>query len=198
MNEEPRDLPLILASGSAARRALLERLGLPFEIISADIDENPLDGETPESLVMRLARNKASAVALDNPDAIVIGSDQVAAFNGEATSKPGSAERAREYLARFSGQRITFLTGVCVQWRAKAEEHHFTDHTVVQFRDLSNAEIERYVALDDPLACAGAFKVESLGPTLFTEVLSKDPTGLPGLPLIGLSRCLRELGFALP
>ncbi len=198
MNEEPRNYPLILASGSTARRALLARLGIPFEVIPADIDEAAMAGEAPEALVTRLARGKAALIAAAHPHAVVIGSDQVAVFNGEAGSKPGTAAQARADLNRFSGQQITFLTGVNVQCPAMNTEHAFVDRTDVVFRTLSNAEIERYVALDDPLACAGSFKIESLGPSLFDEVRSADPTALPGLPLIGLCRCLREVGFALP
>lgn len=198
MNEEPRNSALILASGSAARRELLARLRLPFEVIPADIDESPAEGESPAALVERLARGKAAAVAALHPGAAVIGSDQVAVFDGIATSKPGSVERARADLERFSGQEVTFLTGVSVQRKASGSDHWFMDRTVVRFRDLGSDEIARYVAADDPLACAGAFKIESLGPALFREVRTTDPTGLPGLPLIGLCRCLRAMGFELP
>lgn len=198
MNEEPRNFPLILASGSAARRVLLERLRLPFQVLPADIDERPLPGEEPETLVRRLAAGKAAHIASTNSQATVIGSDQVAVFDGVATSKPGSVARARAYLERFSGQHVDFLTAVSVQCRDIGAEYSFMDCTVVTFRELSGDEIERYVALDNPVACAGAFKIESLGTTLFDEVRSSDPTGLPGLPLIGLSRCLREIGYTLP
>lgn len=198
MNEEPRNFPLILASGSTARRELLSRLGLPFDAIPADIDEDALNGETPVELVERLARSKAALVADANPGSVVIGSDQVAVFNGKASSKPGSASRARAYLARFSGQQITFLTGVSVQCRESGFDQWFIDRTEVQFRTLDEDEIRRYIALDEPLACAGSFKIEAMGPVLFEEVRSSDPTGLPGLPLIGLSRCLRDVGYVLP
>lgn len=198
MNEEPRNYPLILASGSAARRSLLVRLRIPFEVIPADIDETASAGETPEALVGRLAHEKAAVIAAAHPHSVVIGSDQVAVFGGAASSKPGTPSRAREYLSRFSGETITFLTGVSVQRVATGSAHAFVDRTEVVFRTLSPAEIERYIAIDDPMACAGSFKIESLGPALFDEVRSSDPTGLPGLPLIGLSRCLREMGFALP
>lgn len=198
MNEEPRNLPLILASGSAARRALLERLGLPFQVIPADVNEDPMPDETPEALVARLACAKAAHIAAAYPQAVVIGSDQVAVFDGVATSKPGTAARARQFLQRFGGQHIQFLTAVSVQCQDTGVEHSFMDRTEVIFRALSGDEIDRYVTRDNPLACAGAFKVESLGPTLFDEVRSSDPTGLPGLPLIGLSRCLRQMGYTLP
>lgn len=198
MSDKPRYSSLILASGSAPRAELLARLNLPFERVPADIDESPLPGESPVDLVERLSRGKAAAVARSHPDALVIGSDQVAVFDGEATSKPGTVERARERLRRFSGHSVTFLTGVAVQDARGHCDDYFLDTTTVDFRDLEHDEIERYIAADDPLQCAGVFKVESLGPVLFRAVRSEDPTALPGLPLIGLARVLRRHGFALP
>lgn len=165
---------------------------------AADIDETPRPGETPQALAERLAREKADAVAQRHPDAIVIGSDQVAAFRGHPTGKPGTVERARKALRRFSGGEVTFFTGVSVIGLQRRFAAGFLDTTVVKFRALDDGEIERYVRHDDPLACAGSFKVESLGPTLFEWVRSEDPTGLPGLPLIRLAGALRQAGYRLP
>jgi len=198
MNDTPRKKRLILASGSASRKLLLSRLKLPFEVIAADIDESAHEDETPAKLVERLSRGKAHCIAVREQDATVIGSDQVAVFDGRATSKPGTMARAEADLARFSGETVKFLTGVCVRREADAMERYFMDVTEVQFRKLSRAEIQRYLAVDDTLQCAGAFKVESLGPVLFEAVNAADPTALPGLPLIGVSRALRDFGFALP
>ncbi len=175
----------------------MRRLGLDFEQSPADIDERARAGETPVALAQRLAREKACVVAERYPDAIVIGSDQVAVFEGEATGKPGTAESARAHLARFSGGTVTFLTAVCVIGPG-GEKDRFLDETEVAFRELGEDEIARYVAADDPVQCAGSFKVESLGPTLFRFVRSDDPTALQGLPLIRLATALRRLGLALP
>ncbi len=198
MNEEPRFSQLVLASGSAGRAELMRRLGLAFEQIPADIDEDPIDGESPLQLVQRLAREKAAAVAASRPEAAVIGSDQVAVFDGEPASKPETAERARAMLARYSGGEVTFLTAVHVTGPSGFDDDLFVDTTVVSFRSLGSEEIARYVALDQPLDCAGCFRIESLGPALFRQVTSTDPTALQGLPLIFLSRALRRRGAALP
>lgn len=189
---------LVLASGSAARRELLDRLRIPFLVDPADMDETPDAGEAPAALVERLSRGKARAVGARRPGTLVIGSDQVAVFDGVSLGKPGTAERARQQLARFSGREVTFLTGVCVLDTTRREEQYALDTTTVRFRALDEEEIARYVAQDQPLACAGAFKVESLGPSLFESVHSEDPTGLQGLPLIRLSALLRKAGCALP
>lgn len=198
MTDKPRNFDLILASGSTARVELLGRLGLPFERIPADIDETPLAGETPVVLVERLSREKAAAVAARRPGALVIGSDQAAVFEGEILGKPGTAERARAQLRRFSGREVVFLTGVSLRGLDAGIDDYVLDETTVRFRDLDDDEIDRYVAREDPVHCAGAFKVEALGPVLFEEVRSSDPTGLVGLPLIALARLLRRQGLALP
>ncbi|MEM1411638.1 MAG: nucleoside triphosphate pyrophosphatase [Pseudomonadota bacterium] len=189
---------LILASGSSSRSELLGRLGIPFEVVPADLDETPLADETPTELVERLSREKARVVARQHPEALVIGSDQVAVFEGTPTGKPLSAKSARSALRRFSGETVVFLTGVCLLRAFDRSESYHLDRTTVQFRSLNDAEIARYVERDDPLHCAGSFKVESLGPSLFESIDSTDPTALPGLPLIRLSEQLRAAGCPVP
>ncbi len=189
---------LVLASTSPYRRALLERLGLPFECVAPGTDESPLPGESAQELSQRLARLKAQAVAAHHPDSVVIGSDQVAVRGPDRLGKPGSVERCIEQLERSSGHEVEFLTAVhVVNGPAGTAESH-VDRTVVRFRRLSRPEIERYVAADHPIDCAGGFKAESLGVTLFERVESGDPTGLTGLPLIWLSHALRRAGIAVP
>ncbi|MBK5936864.1 MAG: Maf family nucleotide pyrophosphatase [Halorhodospira halophila] len=187
---------LILASASPYRRALLERLGIPFEIDAASIDETIASGESPEGAVARLAREKARAVAERRPGAVVIGSDQVAALGSEILGKPGSEERAREQLSRYSGQCVRFLTAVCV-CQDSAEEH-LLETVQVRFRSLDAETIERYVRADHPLDCAGAIRSEGLGAALLESVESNDPSALIGLPLIGVARLLRDKGYRLP
>jgi septum formation protein len=198
MAVEPRYSRIILASQSPARAELLTRLGLPFNQVPAHIDETPRPDEPPLDLARRLARDKAGAVARQHPDALVIGSDQVPVFEGSPLGKPGTLERGRRQLQRFSGHEVMFHTAVTVRAWSAAYEKAFVDTTTVRFRNLTAEEIDRYLAADDPLQCAGSFKVESLGPSLFEWVRSEDPTGLPGLPLIRLSHLLREAGFNLP
>ncbi|HSM09994.1 MAG TPA: nucleoside triphosphate pyrophosphatase [Lysobacter sp.] len=188
--------PLILASTSAYRRELLARLRLPFACARPDTDEAAVAGEAPISLAQRLAQAKAAAVAGLHPGACVIGSDQVAELGGEALGKPGDAARASAQLRRMSGHAVRFHTGVCVirgqhRWQA-------LDTTTVHFRPLSDQEIARYVAAEQPYDCAGSFKAEGLGISLFDAIQSQDPTALVGLPLIATARLLREAGFAVP
>ncbi|MFK7885985.1 MAG: nucleoside triphosphate pyrophosphatase [Gammaproteobacteria bacterium] len=188
--------PLILASTSRYRAELLRRLGLPFDAVAPAADETPLEGEAPAALVQRLALLKAANVVDRHPDSVVIGSDQVATFDGQIIGKPGSPERAVAQLRRASGRDVTFLTAVCVQHGAR--KCATMDVTRVAFRDLEDQEIERYVAAEQPLDCAGSFKAEGLGITLFEQIDAKDPTGLIGLPLIWLSHALRTMGYRLP
>ncbi|GAB1595476.1 Maf family protein [Lysobacter claricitrinus] len=188
---------LVLASTSRYRRELLERLGLPFDCIAPGVDETPRDDESPQALVERLARAKAGAVANATPRACVIGSDQLAEFDGRILGKPGTPERAVAQLASMSGRRVTFLTALCVM-RDENEIGLHVDRTVVRFRDLSNAEIERYVDAERPYDCAGSFKSEGRGIALFEAIETNDPTALVGLPLIATARLLRDAGFALP
>jgi 7-methyl-GTP pyrophosphatase len=189
---------LVLASASRYRRDLLQRLGVPFDVDAADIDESRLPGETPTSLVSRLAREKALHVAKRHPAASVIGADQIAVAGHEILGKPGNAARNVAQLQRASGQTLTFLTAVCLV-RSKSEscEEHL-DETSVRFRELSESEISRYVELERPYDCAGGFKCEGLGIALFQRIDSQDPTALIGLPLIWLSGALRRAGLRLP
>jgi septum formation protein len=194
---------LILASTSAYRRELLARLRLPFSCTSPGVDETRRGGERPLALAIRLARAKASAVALQQPDAWVIGSDQVAAriedSEGELIlGKPGTAARCKEQLQSCSGRTVAFMTAVAVLRHNSHSVHEFVDTTRVVFRALDDATIERYVALESPLDCAGGFKSEGLGIALCESIDSADPSALIGLPLIQLASVLRTVGFQLP
>lgn len=194
---------LILASTSAYRRELLGRLRVPFSCSAPGIDETRLAGEPPLALTVRLARSKAAAVAIKSPEAWVIGSDQVAVrvdrVQGELIlGKPGSAPRCMDQLQGCSGQTMSFLTAVAVVRHQDDSAFEFVDTTRVKFRVLDEATIERYVALESPLDCAGGFKSEGLGITLCESIDSVDPTALIGLPLMHLSRVLRGVGFELP
>jgi septum formation protein len=172
---------LVLASTSKYRRALLDRLGIPFMVNGSLVDETAKDDEDPIALVHRLSRAKAEAVAPRYPQSVVVGSDQMAVRGRIVLGKPGTAERCFEQLKGASGQRVTFYTGVHVL-----------------FRTLADEEIRRYIEKDQPLDCAGGFKAESLGITLFDRIDSQDPTALTGLPLIWLAGALRRAGFELP
>ncbi len=198
MTVEPRFSGIILASQSPARADLLHRLGLPFPQLPAHIDETPRPDEAPRTLSRRLAGAKAEAIARQHPDALVIGSDQVPVFQGSPFGKPGTLERGRRQLQEFSGNEVVFYTAVSVLGRNAGFQQSFVDTTTVHFRRLEAEEIDRYLATDDPLQCAGSFRVESLGPSLFEWVRSEDPTALPGLPLIRLCHLLRQAGYALP
>jgi septum formation protein len=189
---------LVLASTSQYRRQLLERFGIRFTVAAPDVDETPLPGETPIDLTNRLARAKAEVVAQRHRSSIVIGSDQVALFGRDIIGKPGNPERCVQQLKELSGQRLAFHTAVhVIDSDSGANESHL-DITTVYFRKLTDNEIERYVARDRPVNCAGGFKAESLGITLFERIESQDPTALIGLPLIWLAGALRRAGFALP
>ncbi len=186
---------LVLASTSPYRRDLLARLGLPFETDAPEVDETPLAGEAPETLVRRLSEAKARAVAARHPGAVVIGSDQVAVLDGEVIGKPGSFERAQEQLRRASGRTVDFLTGLAVldtrDGRLQLEVVPFR----VVFRPLSEARIEAYLRRDEPYDCAGSFRSERLGVALFERMEGEDPTALMGLPLIRLVRMLEAVGL---
>lgn len=190
---------LILASTSPYRRRLLERLRLPFTCIDPEIEESLQDGESPRARACRLATEKALLAAETLQDeAIVIGSDQVACLGSEILHKPGAPEAAIAQLTASSGQTVQFWTGVSL-WTSPGEAP--TQRVVpceVKIRELNADEISRYVALDQPLDCAGSFKWESLGITLFEAMRTDDPTALEGLPLIALSELLREAGVSLP
>lgn len=186
---------LILGSTSAYRRALLERLGMPFGVAAPDVDEAPLPGETPQAQARRLALAKAQAVAARHPASVVIGSDQVADLDGQAIGKPGSHEPALEQLRRMSGQRVVFHTGVAVMHRDKGFCVDDLAEVVVRFRRLSEEEIEHYLRTERPYDCAGSARSESLGIALLEAIESDDPTSLVGLPLIRTCRMLRAAGL---
>lgn len=188
---------LILASTSFYRRDLLARLRLPFETARPEVDESPLPGEPPQALAERLAMAKAGVIAQREPAAFVIGSDQVAELDGRPLGKPGTRNGALAQLAAMSGRAVQFRTAVCVR-HGNQDARLAIDATTVRFRPLSFAEIERYVDAEQPLDCAGSFKSEGLGITLFDAIETNDPTALIGLPLIATARLLRDAGFALP
>ena len=189
---------LVLGSTSPYRRALLERLGLPVEVARPEVDETPLPHEAPRQLARRLAADKARAVSLRLREAWVIGSDQVAELDGQALGKPGSFERAADQLAAASGREVRFHTAVCLARHGEPRRFEFQDVTLVRFRTLDNATIERYLHAEQPYDCAGSFKAEGLGICLFEAIESLDPTALVGLPLIGLANALRGIGYRLP
>jgi septum formation protein len=188
---------LILASTSIYRRELLERLRLPFDTARPEVDESPQPGESPLALAERLAIAKAGVIADREPAAFVIGSDQVAELDGRPLGKPGARDGALAQLGVMSGRAVHFRTAVCVRHGEQAPRLAI-DTTTVRFRTLSFAEIERYVDAEQPLDCAGSFKSEGLGITLFDAIETNDPTALIGLPLIATARLLREAGFVLP
>lgn len=190
--------PLILASTSPYRRMLLERFGLPFETVRPEVGEEHIAGENPSERALRLAVAKAEAVAARHPGAVVIGSDQVAAAGQKILDKPGDAATCRAQLTTLSGTDARFYTGCAVIGPPGGVRLVHLDTTTVFFRSLTGKEIERYVEREKPFDCAGGFKVEALGITLFESVESKDPTGLIGLPLIWLACALRRAGYALP
>lgn len=190
--------PLILASTSRYRRALLERIAPAFEALGPGVDEAPVAGETPRARAERLSLAKARAVAELHPHAIVIGSDQVAAVGDLVLDKPGDAPSCRAQLTLLSGNTATFLTGCAVVGVTAGLSLAHIDTTTVAFRRLAPAEIDRYIEREQPFDCAGGFKVEGLGITLFTRIDSSDPTGLIGLPLIWLAEALRTAGYRLP
>ena len=195
--------PLILASTSTYRRDLLARLRLPFSCSASGVDETRRAGERPLALVQRLARAKASAVALERPDAWVVGSDQVAVrIDGSADElilgKPGAQALCIEQLRSCSGRTVSFMTAVAVVRHNDRRALEFLDTTRVAFRTLDDAAIARYVALETPYDCAGGFKSEGLGITLCESIDSVDPSALIGLPLIHLSKVLRSVGYELP
>lgn len=189
---------LILASTSQYRRTLLERLQVPFESVAPGIDEARHPGEPAQDLATRLARLKAEAVSSQHPEAVVIGSDQVAVRGKDLLGKPGTAAKCFEQLRRSSGHEVLFLTAVHVIDGTTGTAESHVDVTRVRFRKLTTLEIQRYIERDQPLDCAGGFKAESLGIALFERIDSTDPTGLTGLPLAWVASALRRAGFPLP
>ena len=194
---------LILASTSAYRRELLARLRLPFSCSAPGVDEARRSGERPLALAVRLARAKANAVALQQPEAWVIGSDQVAVRADDSLTeailgKPGTEARCREQLRECSARTVSFMTAVAVVRHDSRSAIEFVDTTRVKFRALDEATIARYVAAESPLDCAAGFKSEGLGIALCESIDSEDPSALIGLPLIRLSSVLRDVGFEVP
>ncbi|MGA0840148.1 MAG: Maf family protein [Pseudomonadales bacterium] len=185
---------LVLASTSRYRAELLGKLGLPFITASPGTDETALHDETPRELVTRLARAKAEAVADRFPHALVIGSDQMAVCGTQVLGKPGSVARAEAQLALLSGHTVEFVTGLCLLDARESSVSVELDVTRVVFRPLTDSEIKHYVAREQPLDCAGAFKSEGLGIALFERIEGEDPNALIGLPLIRLCRLLRAAG----
>lgn len=190
-------VPVILASTSPYRRMLLERLAVPFSVEAPGVIELELEGESPPDRARRLAIAKAQAVASRHPEAAVIGSDQVAAAGEIVLEKPATPARAREQLTRLSAAEARFYTACAIRAPARFSVAHL-DETRVVFRKLSAQEIDRYVIRENPLDCAGGFKAEALGISLFERIESTDPTALIGLPLIWVAAMLRRLGLAVP
>ena len=191
---------LILGSSSRYRKELLARLQLPFEVAIPDIDENPLPGEMPEMTALRLAREKAAAIALQSPGALIIGSDQVATLDGEQIGKPGSHENALRQLQMMRGRRVIFHTALCL-WDGRKntpEESIQLENvqTFVTFRNLPDAELDAYLRIEQPYDCAGSAKNEGLGIAVIEKIESTDPTALTGLPLIALTTMLRQAGMS--
>jgi septum formation protein len=186
--------PLVLGSTSRYRRALLDRLGLPFEVAAPGVDEAALPGERPAVTALRLAEAKARAVASRYADALVIGSDQVADCDGRPVGKPGDRARAFEQLRALSGRTVVFHTGLALVDAASGRCHRELVDVASTFRTLGDAEIARYLDREQPYDCAGSVKSEALGIVLFDRIASDDPTALIGLPLIALARLLRLEG----
>lgn len=185
---------LVLASSSAYRKELLSRLQLPFEVAVPDIDETPQPGETPSATALRLARDKAAAVAAKLPGTIVIGSDQVATLDDEQIGKPGNHANALAQLQKMRGREVIFHTALCV-WDGRNNSAQVENiQTTVKFRDLSDDELDAYLRIEQPYDCAGSAKNEALGIAILERIDSSDPTALTGLPLIALTGMLRNLG----
>lgn len=190
--------PLVLASTSAYRRELLQRLRVPFEMLAPGVDETAHPGESPEQLARRLSFEKAQAIALRRPDALVIGSDQTATLDGVGIlGKPGTHERAVGQLRAVSGRTLIFHTGLCL-WRPDGEPLVGCVDTRVRFRRLGDDEIERYLRAETPYDCAGSAKSEGLGASLLESQEGPDPSALVGMPLIRLAAMLRMAGLQLP
>ena len=198
MQAQSQNRKLILASSSPYRKLLLQRLCQDFTVIAPSIDETPRPEEPHSGLVARLAREKAIAISEQHPGALVIGSDQLALFERRMIGKPGSTGNAVRQLRRFSGNCVQFITAVALNC---IESGFFAGSVVVTdvcFRELSESEIQRYVALDHPVDCAGGFKSEAAGSALLKSMRSDDPSAIIGLPLISLAAMLREAGHQIP
>ncbi len=200
-HSENKPAEIILASSSQTRKDLMNRLALPYQCISPDIDESPRYETHADDLAKRLAFEKAQVIAKDHPNAIVIGSDQVAWREHspqDFIGKPLTVENAILQLQANSGQNVYFSTALSVQHLASGFEQTLVEHYHVKFRELTLEEIQRYIEIDQPLHCAGSFKCESLGISLFEQMIGQDQTTLMGMPMIQLCGVLRKLGLNLP
>ena len=186
-------MKLILASSSPYRERLLARLGIPFTCQSPDLDESELGAEEPEAMAQRLALAKARHVSMSNPGDWVIGSDQVASLEGVILHKPVTHEKAAQQLRASSGKRVDFFTGVALVGGPENREQFHVEHFSVYFQTLSDEAIDAYLRREKPYDCAGSFKCEGLGIVLFEKLSGDDPSSLEGLPLIALTRLLRDV-----
>lgn len=189
---------LVLASSSVYRQQTLAKLGLPFQCMSPDIDESALPHESATGLVLRLAEQKARAIAPHFPKQLIIGSDQVCVNQGQIVGKPGTRARAKAQLLAASGQTLTFYTGLALWDDSQQQMHSLVEPFAVRFRILEEAQVERYLDKEPALDCAGAFKCEGLGISLFERLEGRDPNSLVGLPLIALVDLLGRCGIAVP
>jgi septum formation protein len=196
--QNPSSSRILLASSSRYRQGLLDRFLDEYETVSPGVDETRLDGEPAADLVCRLAREKAEAVSSKNPDALIIGADQLAVLDDAVLGKPGDHPRAVEQLLEASGKQVEFLTAVCVLDPVTRRRYEHTDTTRVRFRNFDRRVADTYLRHDEPYDCAGSFKIEGAGFVLFESVSTDDPTALIGLPMIWLAGTLKELGYLLP
>ncbi|NPA71786.1 MAG: septum formation inhibitor Maf [Gammaproteobacteria bacterium] len=197
-NNQLKKPRIILGSTSKFRKQLLTKLNLSFEQAAPNIDETPLATETPKEMVARLSLEKAKVIATQYSNAIIIASDQTAVFNNQPIGKPHTVANAVKQLSQFSGQTITFYTGLVVINTATQQTYQAMDITKVHFRPLSETVIQNYIDIEQPLSCAGSFKSEGLGITLFKGIESNDPNALIGLPLIELTNIFYQMGYSLP
>jgi len=189
---------VVLGSTSPFRKTLLDKLHLPFTQDAIEIDETPLLSEKPSEMVLRLSHAKAKPLKAAYSNYIIITSDQCAVFDDKPIGKPHSHENAVKQLTKFSNNSITFFTGLVVNNTKTGETYEYLDTTVVSFRELSEEVIHNYIAIEQPLKCAGSFKSEGLGVTLFKSIESRDPNALIGLPLMALTDIFYEMGYPLP
>jgi septum formation protein len=190
-------IPIILASSSAFRKALFERLNLPFECHSPEIDESRQTGECAEAYVCRLAEQKALAVSIKYPGAVIIGSDQCALLDGQILGKPGNHENALKQLKAAQGKSVIFHTGLCVMQASTGFSETDDIQFQVKFRHLNDQQLSHYLDVEQPYQCAGSFKSEGYGAVLFDNMQGDDPTALIGLPLIRLVNMLENVGISV-
>jgi len=190
-------LPVILATESKYKQQVLNKLALPYKCIAANIDETPLPGETSNELVSRLAIEKANKIASENPSDFVIAADQVASFRGEIIGKSHTKDNAFKQLSKFSGNKVTFMTGLALYDASQKRTHSHTEYFEVYFKSLSAQQIDNYIAAEQPFDCAGSFKSEGLGILLFEKLEGRDPNALIGLPLIALNELFTQAGVSL-